>query len=266
MMVAAPNMSNDLVEATASMEPSGEARIGAAMQRDHALVEFVDRAQDVDDKLRVGQRAGAPSATSRRSRLISGSLPLRVGDDELVAVIFAGQQLAQLGHDEDDVVRADVHIGDNLARHGLLAVDQGRPERDVEQRRQAKKGHQLFFALAELLIMAHEDIISEQDLLRAVHAFHLLAVTRGAKQLTDLGRLQCITQRVYGLSLCGLDVSHLPVKFTNRFSMDHIRQTELNMGICAKYTHNRTLARRENRQNHCSLWSLLTSRRGKTDR
>jgi 23S rRNA pseudouridine2605 synthase len=46
--------------------------------------------------------------------------------------------------------------------------------------------------------MTHEDVVSEQDLLRPVHAFGLLAVARRAQKFSDLRGLQSVLQRVDG--------------------------------------------------------------------
>ena len=63
---------------------------------------------------------------------------------------------------------------------------------------QPEERHQVFFFLAELLVVARELIICEKNTLRAVHAVSLLSGSGDAQQLTNLRGMKCLAQTVHG--------------------------------------------------------------------
>ncbi|WP_155942318.1 hypothetical protein [Rhodomicrobium vannielii] len=81
----------------------------------------------------------------------------------------------------------------------MLAIDEARPESQIEQRVKPEKGHQVFFFVAELLIVAREFIICEKYALRAVHAIGLLAGSSDSQQLTNLRGMKGFPQTVDSL-------------------------------------------------------------------
>ena len=195
-MGLAPKKSSDLALPEVD-GADGEVHPRIDMQGRKRGIQLIHGADDIDDDLRIGQRpflfrdqhANALDVTLR---------PLAVGDDEFALVRFAREKLAQLRHDEDDIVSADVHIGNELAVHRLFAVDEPGPEAEIQERRQPEERHQVFFFLAELLIVARELIICEKDTLRAVHAVSLLSGSGDAQQLTNLRGMKSLAQTVHG--------------------------------------------------------------------